>query len=200
VRTLVLRHCTTVYVSIHTVSACLGLACLDLFQLISSHKILFILPALYYSCSQPNRAHLLSEPRALRRAELVAGCALQQPPEAGAHRHWWQIGRSLPSAGERQKRARKRSTNPTHTSYSILGPAPAASSRAQRTARFLPCQGMEGAHAGARSIEPSPIYEREVKCPASYLGVFMDAPSSFNPFWCAEKYSCAYAEHLSPCS
>ena len=32
-----------------------GLSCLDLFRLIFSHRILFILPALYYSCGQPNR-------------------------------------------------------------------------------------------------------------------------------------------------
>ena len=32
----------------------LVLACLGLFRLISSHRILFILPALHYSCGQPN--------------------------------------------------------------------------------------------------------------------------------------------------
>jgi len=31
-----------------------GLACLAFFRLISSHTILFILPALHYSCCQPN--------------------------------------------------------------------------------------------------------------------------------------------------
>ena len=32
-----------------------GLSCLDLFRLIFFHRILFILPALYYLCGQPNR-------------------------------------------------------------------------------------------------------------------------------------------------
>ena len=36
--------------------AYLGLVCLGLFRLIFSHKILFILPILYYLCSQPTRA------------------------------------------------------------------------------------------------------------------------------------------------
>ena len=43
-------------------SDCLVLIFLDLFRIISSHRILFILPALYYSCSQPNRL-ILHKPK-----------------------------------------------------------------------------------------------------------------------------------------
>ena len=56
-----------------------GLSKLGLFRLISFHRILFILPALYYSCGQPNRSKHRNSSRSNERDDARLRLWLQDP-------------------------------------------------------------------------------------------------------------------------